>query len=241
MCKVKEKLMKQSLALASLFLGIACAAAAQEPTLSSFVAGSNMSANAVANATAGSTFLQPLENARASAALANSAFAPPIPKPAPQSAYGDRDDYRYELGMSVAFVRFRSSPINASMFGPNASIAYYATKRLAFESTVATAFGSEIFDREHTKYLFFGVGPKIVFGNGKWRPFVHFDFGIVHMLPQTAGNSQKGFGAQLGGGAELHLNPLWSLRFGGDFVRAQVYPGGQNNAQFVMGVLYHFK
>jgi hypothetical protein len=222
---VKEKLMKQSLVLASLFLGIAYAAPAQEPTLSSFVAGSNMSANAMANATAGS----------------NSAFAEPIPKPAPQSAYDDRDNYRYELGMSVAFVRFRSSPINASMIGPNTSFAYYATKRLALESNVTTAFGSEIFDREHTKYLFFGVGPKIVFGNGKWRPFVHFDFGFVHMLPQTAGNSQKGFGAQLGGGAELHLNPLWSLRFGGDFVRAQVYPGGQNNVQFVMGVLYHFK
>jgi hypothetical protein len=233
--------MKEFFASACLFLGMATVTTAQEFIPPFAAATGNVSADFAMNRTPSAAFFAPFWNTPSPPTLAVPRFAPSLPEPEPQSAQGDEDNFRYELGLAVAFVRFRSSPINASMAGPNTSVGYYVTKQLALEGTVTTAYGSEIFDREHTKYLFFGAGPKMVFGNGKLRPFVHANFGIVHMLPQTAGNSQKGFAAQLGGGAELHLNPIWSLRFGGDYVRAQVYPGGQNNIQVVVGVFHRFK
>lgn len=237
---MKKRHWKQVLASTCLFLGMTSAAAAQDSTLSFFGASGDASAGSFANGMPSSTFLQPLRNTLALPSLAVPDFASSLPEPRPRSASDEEGDLRFELGMSFALVRFRSSPINATMGGPSTTVGYRVTRRFALEGVVTTAFGSEIFDREHTKYLFVGGGPKIMFGNGKWRPFVNVDLGMVHMLPQTAGNSQKGLGVQLGGGAELRLNPVWSLRFGGDFVRAQVYSGGQNHVQAVVGISYHF-
>lgn len=211
---------KQILASTCLFLGMASAAAAQDSILS-FSGTSGAECSGLPS-------------------LAVPYFAAAGPEPRPRSTSNEEGNLRFELGLSFALVRFRSSPINATMVGPSTTVGYRVSQRFTVEGVVTTAFGSMIFDREHTKYLFAGAGPKIMFGNGKWRPFVHADFGLVHMLPQTAGNSQKGFGAQLGGGSELHLNPIWSLRLEADFVRAQVYPGGQNNIQAVVGIFYHF-
>jgi hypothetical protein len=238
---VKKRHWKQIFASTCLLLGTASAAAAQDSTLSFSGAAGDASAGPVANGMPSSTFLQPVRNTLSLPSLAVPHFASSLPEPRPRSASDEGNDLRFELGLSFALVRFRSSPINATMGGPSTTVGYHVTRRFALEGVVTTAFGLKIFDREHTKYLFVGGGPKVMFGNGKWQPFVHADFGFVHMLPQTAGNSQKGFGAQLGGGAELHWNPVWSLRFEGDFVRAQVYPGGQNNFQAVVGIFYHFK
>ncbi len=238
---MKKRHRKQFFASAFLFLGMASVSAAQDSTLSFSGAVGDGSAGSLANRMPSSTFLQPLGNTLSLPSLAVPHFAPSLPEPRPRSASEDGNDLRFELGMSFALVRFRSSPINATMVGPSTTVGYHVTQRFTLEGVVTSAFGSKIFDQEHTKYLFVGGGPKITFGTGKWRPLVHVDLGMVHMLPQTAGNSQKGFGVQLGGGAELHLNPVWSLRFEGDFVRAQVYPQGQNNIQFVMGVLHRFK
>jgi opacity protein-like surface antigen len=240
-CAVKKRLRKQFFALTCLCLGMASMAAAQDSTLPSFGAISGVSGGSLASRMTSSTSLQPLGNTLSLPSLAVPHIASSLPEPRPRSAYDDEDNSRFELGLSFALVRFRSSPINATMGGPSTTVGYHVTQGFVVEGVFTTVFGSKIFDQEHTKYLFAGGGPKITFGNGKWRPFVHGDFGLVHMLPQTAGNSQKGFGAQVGGGAELHLNPVWSLRFGGDFVRAQVYPGGQNNLQVTIGILYHFK
>jgi hypothetical protein len=237
---VKKRHWKQIFASTCLFLGMASTAAAQDSTLSFSGAVGNRSADSFVTGLSSSTFLPPLRNSLSLPSLAVPHFAPSLPEPSPRSSSDEGDDLRFELGLSVAIVRFRSSPINATMTGPSTTVGYRLTQRVTLEGVVTTAFGSQIFDREHTKYLFFGAGPKIMFGNGKWRPFVHGDFGLVHMLPQTAGNSQKGFGAQLGGGADLRLNAVWSLRLQGDFVRAQLYSGGQNNVQAVIGILYHF-
>lgn len=238
---MKKRHWKQIFASTCLFLGMAGAAAAQDSTLSFSGALGDPSAGSFANGMASSTFLRPFGNTLSLPSIAVPNLAPSLPEPEPRAASERGDDLRFELGLSLALVRFRSSPIDATMGGPSTTVGYHLTQRFTLEGVVTTVFGSQIFDREHTKYLFFGAGPKIMFGTGKWRPFVHADFGLVHMLPQTAGNSQKGFGAQLGGGAELHLNPVWSLRLEGDFVRAQVYPGGQNNFQAVVGIFYHFK
>jgi hypothetical protein len=238
---VKKRHRKQFFASACLFLGMASAAAAQDSTLSFSDAVGDGSAGSLANGMPSATFLQPLRNTLALPSLAVPHFAPSLPEPRPRSASDEGDSLRFELGMSFALVRFRSSPINATMVGPSTTVGYRVTQRFTVEGVVTTAFGSKIFDQEHTKYLFVGAGPKLMFGSGKCRPFVHGDFGFVHMLPQTAGNSQKGFGAQLGGGADLRLNAVWSLRLQGDFVRAQVYSGGgQNNGQAVIGIVYHF-
>ena len=142
--------------------------------------------------------------------------------------------------MSFALVRFRSSPINATMGGPSTTVGYHVTQRFALEGVVTTAFGSKIFDREHTKYLFVGGGPKIIFGNGKWRPFVHVDLGMVHMLPQTAGNSRNSYAIEAGGGADYRFNPRFSGRLEGDWVRTGFFGQSQNNFQLMGGIVFHF-
>ena len=48
---------------------------------------------------------------------------PAAPSPKPRFVYGGRDDYRWQLGLSLAFVRFNSSAFNfsASVFDFSAS------------------------------------------------------------------------------------------------------------------------
>ena len=47
------------------------------------------------------------------------AAAPADPAPKPNFVYGNRDDYRWQLGLGVNFYRFQSNIINASLVGTN--------------------------------------------------------------------------------------------------------------------------
>src|ERR1700693_1897170 len=166
-CAVKKRHRKRFFASTCLFLGMTSAAAAQDSTLSFSPAVGDGSAGSLTNGMPISTFLQPPGNTLSLPSLAGPHCAPSLPARRPRSASDEGDELRFELGMSFALVRFRSSPINATMGGPSTTVGYHVTKRFALEGVVTTAFGSKIFDREHTKYLFAGGGPKIMFGNVK--------------------------------------------------------------------------
>jgi hypothetical protein len=105
---------------------------------------------------------------------------------------GSESRHRLESAVGYAFVKFRSAPINASMNGVNSSLAYYLNNHFAVEGSVTAAFGSEIFDREHTKFLTYTAGAKYIEPRGAWEPWVHLLAGGVHMLPQTADGSHNG-------------------------------------------------
>ncbi len=81
----------------------------------------------------------------------------PAPTPVPKYVFGNRDDYRWQLGLGLEFFRFRSDLINASMVGVNTTLTYFTNDWFALEGSFLTAFAPTVYDREHVKY-FSGAG-----------------------------------------------------------------------------------
>jgi hypothetical protein len=169
----------------------------------------------------------------ASASSVDAAFPAPQPKPRPQTIRDDAVKDSWELGFGYAFVRFRSSPFNATMSGLNTTVSYYVRDHFALEGNVTATFS------EDARYVFYGGGVKVSKGNRNLQPFAHALVGGVHMFPQTA-FSNNGFAVELGGGAERRLRPQIWLRFEVDYVRSQLYSAGQNNFQTVAAINYRF-
>src|SRR5207245_9048674 len=88
------------------------------------------------------------------------AAEPAAPSPKPKFVYGSRDDYRWQLGLAVTWVRFRSSIFNASAVGFKTSVSYFTNEWFGVEGNVTAAFAPQIFDREHVKIAIYGAGPK---------------------------------------------------------------------------------
>ena len=80
--------------------------------------------------------------------------ASPEPQPAPQGPYRYNErDYRLEIALGVAIVRFRSPAYYATGVGTHTAVAYFLKDWLAVEGVVTTAFAPEIYANEHIKYL----------------------------------------------------------------------------------------
>jgi hypothetical protein len=165
---------------------------------------------------------------------------PAVPSPKPRFLYGGRDDYRWQLGFGLSWIRFRSSIFNASAVGTNTSVAYYTNDWFAVEGVVSTGFAPKIFDREHVKLVFYGGGPKIAWRRRRWEPWMHAIVGGVHEMPQTAAGGKNSFGLQMGGGADYRFNPRFSGRLEGDYMRSQFFSQSQNNFQLIASVVIHF-
>jgi opacity protein-like surface antigen len=182
---------------------------------------------------------EPTAPATASAAPIDSAD-PAVPAAKPRFLYGGRDDYRWQLGLGISWIRFRSSIFNASAVGTNTSVAYFLNDWFAVEGTVSTGFAPQIFDREHVKLVFYGGGAKIAWRQRRWEPWLHGIVGGMHEQPQTTGASRNAFGIQVGGGADYRVNPRFSGRLEADYVRSQFFSQSQNNFQLAASVVVHF-
>lgn len=169
------------------------------------------------------------------------AFPAPAGKPAkPRYIFGDRDDYRWQLGVGVEFFRFRSNIINASLVGLNTTLTYFTNSWFAVEGNLITGFAPQIYDREHVK-LFGGAGGLRIGGRRqKWEPWAHGLIGGSHLQPQTAGNSRSALMAQAGLGVDYRVHARLSFRVEGDWVYTNYYHQTQNNFQGVAGVVLHF-
>lgn len=126
-------------------LAAACAAGAQEGVTA--LLPSRVAENAVAFENTSAAQVNLFEPAGTDS-LRLAASEPAAPEPAPAAAaptpkfvFGDRDDYRWQLGLGVEFLRFRSSILNASIVGVNTTISYYTNSWFALEGNLVTAFG----------------------------------------------------------------------------------------------------
>jgi len=150
-------------------------------------------------------------------------------------------DYRWQIGLGVGLVRFRSSIYYATAVGLNSSVSYFITDSLAIEGAVTSAFAPAVFASfEHVKYVGYGAGPKFTFGRDRLQPWVHALVGGAHILPQTALGSQNGFEVLVGGGVDYAIHPSWALRLEADYVRTQLFGQSQNNGQAAFGIVYRF-
>ncbi len=167
--------------------------------------------------------------------------ASPAPAPEPKFVYGGRDDYRLQLGFSVAWYRFRSSIFNASAVGIKTSLTYFTNEWFGIEGNITPVFAPQIFDREHVKLLVYGAGPKIGRRQHNWEPWLHAIVGGSHEQPQVAGGfSRNSFAVEAGGGADYRFNPRLSGRLEGNWVHTSFFAQTQNNFELNGGVVYHF-
>lgn len=186
---------------------------------------------------AGITSAPPL-NTALSAELASGDPAPPSPKP--RFVYGGRDDYRWQLGLSLTFVRFNSSQFNANAIGVKTSVAYFLNEWLGVEGNVTAAFSPTTIGANHVKVLIYGGGPKVTWRQNRWEPWLHAILGGAHEQPQTAGGSRNSYAIEAGGGADYRWNPHLSFRAEGNYVRTGFFHQSQNNFELAGGAVLHF-
>jgi hypothetical protein len=165
---------------------------------------------------------------------------PASPSPQPKFLYGGRDDYRWELGLGVTWVRFRSSVFNASAVGVNTSVVYYTNEWFGIEGNITAAFAPTIYQSEHVKIATYGAGPKVAWRQKQWEPWAHGIFGGAHEQPRIAGLSRNSYVIKAGGGADYRWNPRISFRLEGDYVRTGFFNRSQNDFQLSGGLVFHF-
>ncbi|HUL34811.1 MAG TPA: hypothetical protein VL128_13070 [Candidatus Eisenbacteria bacterium] len=168
------------------------------------------------------------------------AAMPAAPVPRPKFVFGERDDYRWQLGLGVEFLRFQSSVLDASIVGVNTTITYYTNSWFALEGNLVTAFGPPPSDNNHVKFFEGGGGFRIGGRKAQWEPWVHAIIGGAHLQPQTAAGSRSALSATGGGGVDYRVNSRLSLRAEVDYVYTRFWDQNQNNFQASTGVVFHF-
>jgi len=163
------------------------------------------------------------------------------PPPAPQTTYRYTErDYRLEIALGIAVVRFRSSAYYATGVGTHTAVAYYLKDWLAAEGVITTAFAPAIFANENVKYLGYAGGAKFAGGRARFEPWAHVLAGGIHMIPKTSLGGKNGFEITAGAGVDYGLTPRVSLRAEGDYLRSHLFGQWQNSAQGIAAVVVHF-
>jgi hypothetical protein len=230
--------MKKALMGVMLVLGAASGVYAQED---SSAARTNAAANFSASSASQASLLATSDTGSFALASAVPAPTPAVPAATPKYVFfGERDDYRWQLGLGVEFFRFQSSRINASLVGLNTTLTYYTNSWFALEGNIVTGFAPQIYDREHVKLFGGGGGIRIGGRKAQWEPWAHALVGGSHLQPQTAGASKNALMAQAGVGMDYRLNSRLSLRGEGDWVYTGFFSQTQNNFEAVAGVVLHF-
>ncbi len=231
--------MKKALIGALLLVGVACGARGQEATETigrTNPAVSSSENTPVTVATSGGDFA--LANPDASAAPAAIPATPAKPK---YVVFGDRDDYRWQLGVGLEYLHFQSRAFDANMVGLNTTLTYYTNSWFAVEGNVITGFGSDVFGSDTRAKIFGGAGGIRIGGRrARWEPFGHALVGGAHLQPQTAFGSRNSLMAQAGGGVDYRIHARLSLRGEVDWVYTTYFSESQNNLQAVAGVVLHF-
>ena len=181
----------------------------------------------------------------ASAAAPDAALpAAPEPTPAarPRYIFGERDDYRFQLGVGFEYMRFQSSQFNANLLGVNTSLTYYTNSWFGLEGQVVTGFSTGTFggNGAHEKIFGGAGGFRIGSRRAKWEPWLHGLAGGGHLQPQTAAGSRTGIMAIAGGGVDYRVHARLSFRVETDWVYTTFFSQSQNSFQGIGGVVLHF-
>lgn len=239
--------MTKALMQVMLLLGMAYGVSAQEEGVAP---GRTNAGASFSESSASQVTLYPVSSTEGftlSNAVGEASAAPaPAAKPAAPAAkpkyvfFGERDDYRWQLGLGVEFLRFRSNVISASLVGLNTTVTYYTNSWFAVEGNIVTGFAPQIYDREHVKFFGGAGGIRVGGRKAQWEPWAHALVGGSHLQPQTAGSSRNSLMAQAGVGVDYRVHARLSFRVEGDWVYTEYFGETQNNFQGVAGVVLHF-
>ncbi len=167
--------------------------------------------------------------------------AAPVPAAKPKFVFGDRDDYRWQLGVGVEFLRFESNVFTASLVGVNTTVSYFTNSWFALEGNLVTGFAPPVYGSdEHVKYFGGAGGFRIGGRRARFEPWGHALVGGAHLQPQTAAGGRNAIEAQAGIGVDYRVHSRLSLRIEGDWVYTGFFSQTQNNFQGTAGVVFHF-
>jgi hypothetical protein len=164
----------------------------------------------------------------------------PKPSPSPRPYSYNENPNQWQLGITFALVRFRSSVYFASAPGFNTSLAYWFKDGIAIEGSITTAFAPPVFANEHFRYLSYAAGPKFSFGHGRLQPWAHALAGGVHLIPQTASGGQNGLEITLGGGVDYPISGVISAKAGVDYLGTHMFGEWQSSVQILAGFSFRF-
>ena len=169
--------------------------------------------------------------------------ATPAPAPAPATPkyiFGERDDYRFQLGVGFSYARFLSSQFNENLLGLNTSLTYFTNSWFGVEGNVVTGFSTGTINGFHAKLVGGLGGIHLGARRARWEPWVHALVGGSHLQPQTAAGGRTALMALAGGGVDLRRNARLSFRFEGDWMYTGYFSQTQNSFQAVAGIVLHF-
>jgi opacity protein-like surface antigen len=227
-------------------LAVSTSLRAQQVSFSDSVDSLEPSPVAVATAAAPELSLVPalhLSFSEAPAVFSVPSAALPEAPAAPQTGYGGDIGYRWHLNAGYEYVHFSSAPFSANMSGIHTTLAYSLYDWFAFEGSVISAFGGDVFaPGETSKYVLLTGGAHITWNREprRWSPWFHVLAGLARVNPQTAYNSKNGFAFQTGGGVDYAVSPRLSLRGQVDYVLSRLYAQTQNNVQAGVGFVLNF-
>ena len=231
--------------LGMVLLVAACGVSAQEESAgrTNAAAGfSDTSASQVQLVSVGADNSAPVNAAAGNAATSAAPEAPAAdPSPTPRYIFGDRDDYRWQLGVGFEYFRFQSSAFDANLLGLNTTLTYFTNDWFGVEGDVVTVFSpNTIFSNDHAK-LFGGAGGIRVGGRrAKWEPWAHALVGGAHLQPQTALGGRSAIMAIAGGGMDYRVHARLSFRGEADYVYTGYFSQSQSSFQIIAGVVLHF-
>lgn len=165
--------------------------------------------------------------------------AAPTPAAKPRFVFGGRDDYRWQLGVGVEYLRFISSRFDASLVGLNTTVTYFTNGWFGLEGNLVTGFAPAIYGDDTVKFFGGAGGVRIGSRRARWEPWLHGLVGGSHLQPQTAGASRGSLMAQAGGGVDYRVHARLSLRLEADWVYTTYFSQSQNNFQGVAGIVVH--
>lgn len=234
--------MKKVLWGMALVVGMACGVSAQEAAV--------VSARADGSASNAGDWSSPvtLASDAGSFSLASSSAIPSSPEPAAADPatpkyvfFGDRDDYRWQLGVGFDYVHFDSRAFNVSMYGLNTTLTYYTNSWFAVEGSAVEVFGPTLFGQSNHAKMFTGMGGFRIGGRrARWEPFGHALVGGSHLQVQTAYGGRTALAALAGVGVDFRVHSRLSLRGEADWIYTGYFSQTQNNVQALGGVVLHF-
>jgi opacity protein-like surface antigen len=235
--------MKKALAGVMAILGMACGASAQNGASVRTNTAEDLSESSASQV----TLLAPAANDFSLATPAGAPSAEAAPAPAAPAAtpkyvvFGDRDDYRWQLGVGVDFVHFNSSVFDSNMVGLNTTLTYFTNSWFGVEGSIITAFGGQTFNSPDHAKMFGGAGGiRIGSRRARWEPFAHALVGGAHLQPETAYQNRTSIMAVAGGGVDFRMHARLSIRGEADYLYTGYFNQTQNNVQVVGGVVFHF-
>jgi len=132
-----------------------------------------------------------------------------------------------------------------TMHGWHAALGWGLSGRFGLVLDVSGHQGSDA-EGTDVSMLSLMAGPRVTFGGGRLRPFVHVIGGMVRSKASVSvfdveiSESSTDFGGAAGGGFDVGSGNRWAFRLAGDYRVVKVDEETASDPRFSAGVVYRF-